>query len=207
MNKNKVGKERKGKVRKGKEENGLAFSPIRGGQRGWVRSIIFCTGVKVSNIMTCAHFGVDFLRGVGFCGGTNLVFPLYSVVGPYNCSTNVLLWYVDTHPGVQSNDNDTMLCTYIVNYEHCGENMMRIAVMTTVVCEPWNIIEFFLTFYLNLVCTDRTRGKLGHGMPAMYSHSSWMRDRMVIFTSDKVSIHKSRFEQRVFRESNPWWSC
>ena len=40
MSKNKVGKENKkgkeriGKERKGKEENELAFSPVRGGQRG-----------------------------------------------------------------------------------------------------------------------------------------------------------------------------
>jgi hypothetical protein len=45
----------------------------------------------VEDVMTCAHFGVDILRDVGSCGGTNLVFPLYSVVGSYNCSTNVLL--------------------------------------------------------------------------------------------------------------------
>ena len=56
-----------------------------------MRITIFCTRVKVSNVMTCANFGVDILRDVGSGGGTNLVFPLYSVVGPYNCSTNVLL--------------------------------------------------------------------------------------------------------------------
>jgi hypothetical protein len=56
-----------------------------------VRITIFRTRVKVSNIMTWAHFGVDISRGVGSGGGTNLVFALYSVVGPHNCSTNVLL--------------------------------------------------------------------------------------------------------------------
>ena len=56
-----------------------------------MRMTISCTRVKVSNVMTCANFGVDILRDVGSGGGTNLVFPLYSVVGPYNYSTNVLL--------------------------------------------------------------------------------------------------------------------
>ena len=51
-----------------------------------MRITIFCTRVKVSNVMTRAHSGVDILRGVGSGGGTNLVFPLYSVVVPYNCS-------------------------------------------------------------------------------------------------------------------------
>jgi hypothetical protein len=49
-----------------------------------VRITIFCTRVKVSNVMTRAYFGVDILRDVGSDGSTNLVFPLYSVVGPYN---------------------------------------------------------------------------------------------------------------------------
>ena len=56
-----------------------------------MRKTIFCTRVKVSNVMTRAHFGVDIFRDLGSGGGTNLVFPLYSVVGPYNCSTSVLL--------------------------------------------------------------------------------------------------------------------
>ena len=42
-----------------------------------MRITIFCTRVKVSNVMTCAHFGVDILRDVGSGGGTNLVYIAY----------------------------------------------------------------------------------------------------------------------------------
>ena len=38
-----------------------------------MRLTISCTRVEVSNVMTCAHFGVDILRDVGSGGGTNLV--------------------------------------------------------------------------------------------------------------------------------------
>ena len=41
----------------------------------------FCTRVKVSNVMTRAHFGVDILRDVGSGGGTNLVFPSTAWLG------------------------------------------------------------------------------------------------------------------------------
>ena len=86
MSKNKVGKEREGKERKGRKWVGIFTCPWR--TEGLSEITNFCTRVKVSNVMTCAHFGVDILRDVGSGGGTNLVFPLYSVVGPYNCSTN-----------------------------------------------------------------------------------------------------------------------
>jgi hypothetical protein len=41
--------------------------------------------------MTCANFGIDILRDIDSGGGRKLGFPLYFVVGPYNCSTIVLL--------------------------------------------------------------------------------------------------------------------
>jgi len=43
--------------------------------------------------MICANLGVDFSREMDSGEGTHLGYPLYFVVGPYNCSTNVLLCY------------------------------------------------------------------------------------------------------------------
>ena len=51
----------------------------------------FCTHVEVASVMTIAHFGVDISRDMGYGGSKNVGVFLYFVVGPYNCSTNVLL--------------------------------------------------------------------------------------------------------------------
>jgi len=52
----------------------------------------YCTGVKVGDDV---QISVLIFKGHGFWGWiTKLVFTIYFVVGPYNCSTNVLLWFV-----------------------------------------------------------------------------------------------------------------
>jgi len=41
--------------------------------------------------MTCANLCGEISRNMDSGGGTKLGFPLYFVVGPYNCSINMLL--------------------------------------------------------------------------------------------------------------------
>jgi len=50
----------------------------------------YCTYTKVGNEMSCANLCVDISRD-RFWWGKKLWFPLYFVVEPYNCCTNMLL--------------------------------------------------------------------------------------------------------------------
>jgi hypothetical protein len=77
----------------------------------------------------------------------------------------LLITYNDTHHNVQSTDNATMFFTGMAYYKQCG--VTRIAVMTTVVCEPYNIIILLYKLYLNLVRTGGQCDKLVHGTLAL----------------------------------------
>ena len=67
--------------------------------------------------MTCALL-VSLCWGMWALGGcTTLVFPLISVVGPYNCSTNVLLWSVHRTGLPRYVMRDGALPWYQRNYE------------------------------------------------------------------------------------------
>ena len=67
--------ERRGEERRGEEDIELALSPIRRAEMG-------CPRVNVSNVMTCAHLGVDISRGTYSGVGTKIGFPFYSMIEP-----------------------------------------------------------------------------------------------------------------------------
>jgi len=57
-----------------------------------MNTVLYCTRVKGrQRIMTWANLCIDISKDMDSVGGTKLAFPLYFVVGHYNCNTNVLL--------------------------------------------------------------------------------------------------------------------
>jgi len=63
-----------------------------GKNTNWLfHTFVWEMGLKVGNAGTCAHLCVDNSRDMDSGGGTKLGCPVYFVVGPYNCNTNVML--------------------------------------------------------------------------------------------------------------------
>jgi len=81
-------KKRKGKGREGKERHKKSrkryISPIRGEAPRKRIFTKFCTSGDVLNVIICANFGVEKLRGLGNTRGQILEFPIEMAGHPYN---------------------------------------------------------------------------------------------------------------------------
>jgi len=81
-------KKREGKGRKGKERHKKSrkryISPIRGEAPRKRIFTKFCTSGDMPDIIICANFGLEKLRGLGNTRGQILEFPIEMAGHPYN---------------------------------------------------------------------------------------------------------------------------
>jgi len=89
MSKNKVGKKRKiKKERTSRSWHFHAFVRKNGDHNVHSMIIInYCTRIKVGNVITGANLCVDISRDMDSGWGAKFGFPIYFMVGPYNCSS------------------------------------------------------------------------------------------------------------------------
>jgi len=88
-------KKREGKERQGKERHKKSrkryISPIRGEAPRKRIFTTFCTSGDMLDVITCANFGVEKLRGLGNMRGQILEFPIEMAGHPYNSAAQPVM--------------------------------------------------------------------------------------------------------------------